>query len=80
MEIRLPYFVDIYKMWKIAQPFAILANVVLTAVYLAVYLGLYAVFAAVFLFAAVVCFPFIVLAEFLEWLYVEIRKMLGKYY
>ncbi len=68
IEVKLPYFTEIYRMHWLAQPFAVLANFFLGAFYLVAMLLVWSAIAAVAVACFVVCLPFILLMDTFNWI------------
>lgn len=68
VELKLPYFADIYKMHWFAQPFAIVCNFVLSLVYLAGIVVFFVAYAIVAICAFILLLPFILFSEAFSWI------------
>lgn len=68
IEIKLPYFNDIYKMHWLAQPFAVVCNFVLGAAYLAGIVAVWGIMTAIAIVGFVVSLPFILLYDAYKWI------------
>ena len=68
VEIKLPYFTDIYKMHWLAQPLAVLCNFVLGAVYLAVIVAVWSILGLLAIVGFLACLPFILLSDAYKWI------------
>lgn len=68
VEVKLPYFADIHQMHWIAQPFAILSNLILSIIYLAIIVTGWIAVAVIAVIAFVIALPFILLSEFFGWI------------
>lgn len=68
MEFKLPYFNDIYRMAWIAQPFAIVANFLLSILYLVVIVSFWVAYAVIACIVFVLLLPFILLSEAFGWI------------
>ena len=74
MEINLPFFVEIHKMCWVAQPLAIIANFILSLVYVALYILCFAVSISL----ALCALPFLVALDVLDWMYRGIKSVFRK--
>lgn len=67
VEVKLPYFVDIYKMCWVAQPFAILCNFILSIVYLVGIVAFFTFYMILLICGFVLIIPFVLLSEAFSW-------------
>ena len=68
VEVKLPYFTDIHYMHWFAQPFAIVAILLLSIIYLAVIVAGWIAFTALAIVAFIIAMPFILLSETFSWI------------
>jgi len=67
VEIKLPYFTDVYRMHWFAQPFAILCNFVLSIVYLVGIVAFFTFYMVLMICGFLLIMPFVLLSEAFNW-------------
>lgn len=67
VEIKLPYFTDVYRMHWFAQPFAILCNFVLSIVYLVGIVAFFVFYMILMICGFLLIMPFVLLSEAFNW-------------
>lgn len=67
MEIKFPYFNDVYRMHWLAQPFAVVCNLFLGLLFFAGVAFLYMIYAVLCGIVFILAIPFIIFSEIWDW-------------
>lgn len=68
MEIKFPFFNDVWRMHWLAQPFAVLCNLVMGLIALVCVILLYAIYVTVGIAVFALAIPVVVVSELWDWL------------